>query len=151
MDKVVKILPLLLLFGGVAVASTRRSMMRPLKYWHVTSKFGNRIHPVSGNNDFHNGLDLRAPVNTKVYAPEDGEVVSVYFTTAGGHQLIIEHDNGFTTGYAHLNAYKVKVGDRVKKGQHIANTGDTGQSTGPHLHFTLRDKSRKIIDPEIYF
>lgn len=115
----------------------------------ITQAFGPRKHPVTGEPDNHNGIDLAAPIGTPVLAPAAGRVKSIYSNTAGGKQLIVEH-NGFTTGYAHLSAYSVTVGQTVAAGQVIAKSGNTGNTTGPHLHFTLRDGKGLLTDPAKY-
>lgn len=127
-----------------------RKMIAPLK-GKITSKFGNRIHPVTGVVTFHNGVDIKAPEGTHVVCPADGKVIQLNTTTAGGKQLIIQHTNGYKTGYAHLLDWRVNKGDRVTQGQLIALSGNTGQSTGAHLHFTVENAQGEKIDPEILF
>jgi murein DD-endopeptidase MepM/ murein hydrolase activator NlpD len=117
----------------------------------ITSPFGYRTHPVSGESDvFHNGIDLRAAEGDPIYAPADGVVTSEYSNDAGGNQLLIKHSNGFTSGYAHLSAYLVTEGETVRKGQVIAYAGATGTVTAAHLHFTLKDQSGSYLDPSTY-
>jgi len=116
----------------------------------ITSKYGNRIHPVTGAQQLHNGDDFKAAVGDPITAPANGAIKSVYSNTAGGNQLILAHPNGFTSGYAHLSAYNAKVGQQVKRGQVIAYAGATGQVTGPHLHFTLRNAQGNLVDPAQY-
>jgi murein DD-endopeptidase MepM/ murein hydrolase activator NlpD len=117
----------------------------------ITSKFGNRIHPITLLAQFHNGTDIAASEGTKIVAPSDGTVVDISTQTAGGNQLIIQHTDNTRTGYAHLKGYAVKKeGERVKKGQTIAYVGKTGQVTGAHLHFTYTVGGTKV-DPEKYF
>jgi murein DD-endopeptidase MepM/ murein hydrolase activator NlpD len=127
-----------------------RTMIMPVN-GPITSPFGARIHPISGEPDFHNGIDIKAATGDKIIAPANGVVKSQYFNDAGGNQMLIEHDNGYTTGYAHLSKYLVKQGDRVKKGQAVAEVGNTGNSTGSHLHLTLKDSSGTIINPINHF
>ena len=117
----------------------------------ITSGFGLRVNPTNGETgEFHNGIDLRAAKGDPIYAPADGTVSSVYSNTAGGNQLIIQHSGGFKSGYAHLSAYNVGEGQRVKKGQIIAYSGDTGNVTAAHLHFTLHDPLGAYLDPAKY-
>lgn len=99
----------------------------------ITSKFGTRKHPISGAQKFHNGLDIAVPIGTDVISPLDGTVKSKYFNSVGGNQLVISHET-YQTGYAHLDSSLVNVGDKVKQGQIVAKSGNTGGSTGPHLH-----------------
>lgn len=112
----------------------------PLQNIYVTSPFGGTRN--------HNGTDYRASVGTPVLAPADGKVQSIYDTERGGKQLVLLHDNGYKTGYAHLNSYNVNFGERVKQGEQIALTGNTGIGTGPHLHFTVTDPAGNKLDPE---
>lgn len=116
----------------------------------ITSKFGNRIHPITGATSFHNGIDIAAPIGTPVHSPYSGVVKSVYSNNTGGIQMIVDHDNGFRTGYAHLSEAIKRPGQRVKQGEIIAKTGNTGASTGPHLHLTLR-KNGTLVNPEEFF
>lgn len=116
----------------------------------ITSAFGNRVAPTAGASTPHTGIDIAAPVGTPVKCPANGTVTNVYTNGSGGNQLIIQHDNGLTTGYAHLSRYGVKSGDRVINGQIIAYTGNTGLTTGPHLHFTVKDKTGQFVDPLTY-
>jgi murein DD-endopeptidase MepM/ murein hydrolase activator NlpD len=114
----------------------------PLKKTVVTEHFGMRKkHPVTGKRKFHKGIDLRAKRNTPIYATADGIVMATKKArqTGGlGKALIVVHNYGFKTYYGHLNKFAVKKGDYVKKGQLIAYSGNTGRSTGPHLHYEVR-------------
>lgn len=124
-------------------------MKYPVK-GRITSKFGARPHPVTKEPDFHNGIDIAVSLNTQVIAPANGKVVNIYENAQGGKQLILEHSDGIRTGYAHLSSYNVVRGQNIKAGQIVALTGNTGQSTGPHLHLTVTVKGKKV-DPEKYF
>lgn len=96
----------------------------------------------------HNGIDLHASPGTVIVSPADGVVKNVYYADEGGNQLIIAHDNGYGTGYAHLTQSLVNIGDRVSQGQQIALSGNTGTATtGAHLHFVLTDRSGTAINP----
>ena len=126
-------------------------LVHPLKNTDVkiTSPFGMRKHPVTGVYKLHNGMDLRAKENTNVYSPAKGTISGILTTSGGGKQVTVKHDNGLRTGYAHLNKILVKKGQRVNAGQRIALSGNTGASTGPHLHFTVKNlKTGEYIDPE---
>lgn len=117
----------------------------------VTSKYGNRVHPVTKQADrFHNGIDIGAPIGAKIVSPADGKVTGVYETAFGGHTLIIEHDNGFESRMCHLNEILVLVGEKVKQGQHVAFSGNTGRSSGPHLHYGMRNEKKEYVNPEDY-
>jgi murein DD-endopeptidase MepM/ murein hydrolase activator NlpD len=121
----------------------------PLEYKGKTSNFGYRQHPVKGNRAFHSGLDLRAKTGTPVYATADGVIEwAAYHKSSGlGNLVIINHNFGFTTYFGHLDRFAVKMGDFVRKGDLIAYSGNTGLSSGPHLHYEVRHLQRRL-DPE---
>ncbi|WP_086296081.1 M23 family metallopeptidase [Campylobacter devanensis] len=115
----------------------------------VTASFGWRIHPVLGHKHLHQGIDLRAPIGTPVYAPADGVVQVAGFNVVGGYGylVVLEHNFGFKTRFAHLSRKDVvKEGQFVKKGDLIGYSGNTGISTGPHLHYEIRFVQRPL-DP----
>ena len=117
----------------------------------ITSKFGKRKAPIAGASTYHNGVDIAVPAGTQVKAPWDGTVLSTYSNAAGGNQMIVKHPNGYRTGYAHLSAFAAAKGQAVKQGDTICLSGNTGRSTGPHLHFTLTDPHGQKVDPETVF
>lgn len=132
-----------------------RSMQEPVEPIKgiITSHFGKRPAPIAGASTIHNGVDISAHEGTRVVSPWDGVCYDVYNDTkyGGGKTMLIRHNNGYRTGYCHLSRYLVKKGDTVKRGQAICLTGNTGHSTGPHLHFTLTDPSQAKINPETMF
>lgn len=117
----------------------------------ITSPFGDRINPVTKVKQFHNGVDLAVSVGTPIICPMDGKVERIFSNDIGGSQLIVKHDNGLRTGYAHLSGCPLHIGAKVKTGDIIAYTGNTGRSTGPHLHFTLTDVKGNKVNPVDYF
>ena len=112
----------------------------PVKFKGISSKFGWRKHPILHKKEFHTGIDLRASINTPVYATANGIVeFAKYHKRSGyGKLLIIDHNFGFKTLFGHLNKIVVKNGDFVRKGDIVAYTGNTGLSNGPHLHYEVR-------------
>ena len=112
----------------------------PVTMGYFSSNYGYRIDPITGRNSFHTGVDLIAPTGTPVVAAAGGVVATVGFVPEYGNIVEIDHDNGLTTRYAHLSRSQVKIGDVVMKGQSIAHVGMTGRTTGPHLHFEVREK-----------
>jgi len=109
----------------------------PVRGW-VTSPFGNRTSPFSGILKFHEGIDVAAQTGTPVMAPADGVVVKAGFSTGYGNMVEISHGYGIKTVFGHNSRLNVKAGQRVKRGEVISYVGDTGSSTGPHLHYEVR-------------
>ncbi len=108
----------------------------------ITSPYGMRKDPFSGKNEMHYGIDYRASVGTPVYASQYGVVSEVSESTDGyGKLVVITHKDNYKTYYGHLNSIDVKEKQLVQTGQKIAETGNTGRSTGPHLHFEIRYKN----------
>ncbi|NTX00534.1 MULTISPECIES: M23 family metallopeptidase [Myxococcus] len=122
-------------------ASAKKTFLKsPLKYAHVTSKFGSRFHPVLQYLKNHNGVDYGTPIGTPVWAVADGTVTQAGWAGAAGNMVVLRHANGFETQYMHLSKVGegVRVGARVSQKQVIAYSGNTGRSTGPHLHFGMK-------------
>jgi murein DD-endopeptidase MepM/ murein hydrolase activator NlpD len=115
----------------------------------VTSKFGYRVHPITGRRAMHTGIDIAAAKGSDIVSMADGVVI--FSGRKGGYGNIVEvrHANGLETRYAHNSRNLVKEGDVVTKGQVIAKLGSTGRSTGPHVHFEVR-KNGKAINPNQY-
>ncbi len=117
-------------------------------YGNITSRFGVRKHPVFGGYHFHKGIDIAVPEGTDIYPIKGGKVVHSSFDKGYGYNVIIEHENGIKTRYAHNMVNLVKVGDVVDKNTVIGKVGSTGITTGPHLHFEVL-KNDEPIDPGI--
>ncbi len=105
----------------------------------ITSKFGNRTYKIWGKwvTDYHRGIDISIPTGTPVYACADGTVEKAQWSGSYGYYVVISHGSGYTTLYAHNSSLTVKQGQRVKRGQQIAVSGSTGNSSGPHLHLEI--------------
>jgi hypothetical protein len=116
-----------------------------LKY-PISSHFGYRLDPISHLPAIHHGVDFLAPVGTPIIATADGMIIKSGQTDGYGLSLEIQHANGFKSKYAHASLLQVKVGDEVKQGQVIAFVGNSGRSTGAHLHYEIL-VSNKPIDP----
>lgn len=121
----------------------------PIQAIRISDKFGSRIHPVKKKRVMHHGIDFKANRGTPIYATADGVVeFGGYHKSSGfGKLIILQHNFGFKTYFAHLDAVKVKSGEFVSKGQLIGLSGNTGLSTGPHLHYEIRHLFTPI-DPE---
>jgi len=128
--------------------STGQTPLCPPVTGPVSSRFS---EPRTGHT--HNGTDIAVPVGTPVRTPWAGTAAGVYNDTqyGGGLTVIIKHANGWRTGYCHLSTQDVAQGAAVEAGQVIAHSGNTGHSTGPHLHFTLTNPQGQKVDPEQYF
>jgi murein DD-endopeptidase MepM/ murein hydrolase activator NlpD len=109
----------------------------PIPGW-VTSGFGFRINPFTGLNQMHEAIDISNRIGTPVIAPSDGIVSDIGSESGYGKIIILSHSFGITTRFGHLSKTCVKVGQKVKRGDKIAEVGNTGQSTGPHLHYEVR-------------
>ncbi|HEX9045750.1 MAG TPA: M23 family metallopeptidase [Verrucomicrobiae bacterium] len=105
---------------------------------HITDSFGARLDPFSGEGAFHTGVDVGADYGAAVHATADGMVMDAGQHTGYGRVVIVDHGFGLTTWYAHLSAYAVVPGTRVKRGEVIGYTGISGRSTGPHVHYEVR-------------
>jgi murein DD-endopeptidase MepM/ murein hydrolase activator NlpD len=121
--------------------SARKAFLKsPLKFAHVTSRFGMRFHPVLEYLKAHQGVDYAAAIGTPVWSVADGTVTLAGNTGAGGNTVCVRHRNGFETCYLHLSSYGagVRTGTRVAQKQVIGYSGNTGRTTGPHLHFAMK-------------
>lgn len=120
----------------------------PLDAMHVTSPFGPRENPVTGAQQNHSGVDLRAAIGTTTYAVVDAQVTAVGEDDVSGRYVVLTDKDGHRYSYAHLDAPLVSKGAQVRAGDPIALTGNTGRSTGPHLHWGVRPKQGEpFIDP----
>jgi len=118
---------------------------------HIVSGFGYRISPFHSGYEFHSGLDFHARMGTPVKATGQGKVITAGYSNGGyGLEVEIAHGFGYVTKYAHLSQLKVNVGDVVERGQVIGLTGNTGLSTGPHLHYEVIRNGAKV-NPYDYF
>lgn len=115
----------------------------------VTSPYGWRDHPIGGEYKFHHGVDIGAGMGTPIGSFAGGTVLEVGVGTVYGNYALVDHGDGFTSFYGHMDSVTVKEGQQVEVGQEIGKVGSTGQSTGPHLHFQMK-KNGKIIDPNDY-
>lgn len=134
--------------GKVSTTFTRLADFIWPAYGTISSDFGWRLHPVYGNNKFHTGIDIKVPIGTPVFASRSGKVKHAGWMTGYGNLIIIDHGD-FETYYGHLSKINVYVGLEVEKGDFIARSGNTGVSTGPHVHFEVR-KYDEPNDPVAY-
>ncbi len=139
--------------GGViplikqGIESAQIPLMEPVRGKpRISSPFGPRIHPISKKRALHKGIDLAVPTGTQIYAPADGTVVNIWYDKSCGNGLKIAHGMGYETVYCHLQSVNVTNGAKVQKNSVVALSGNTGGSTGPHLHYAIK-KDGKFINP----
>jgi murein DD-endopeptidase MepM/ murein hydrolase activator NlpD len=141
-----------LFFPGADFTPTERAFFLnsgfrfPLRQYRITSRFGIRNDPFGGDPHMHQGIDLAAPEGTEVFAVADGIVTAAGFDPVYGNYIIITHTNRWTSLYGHLQTIETVLRSQVNSGTLIGRVGTTGQSTGPHLHFELRQDGRPF-DP----
>lgn len=128
------------------LASTRSMLSQPLSRMKITSRFGIRRHPVSGRVKGHTGVDLSAPVGTPIRAAASGVVTRASYYSGYGRYIKISHTGAINTAYGHLSKIIVRSGQHVSQGQIIGYTGNTGITTGPHLHYEVI-KNGSFVNP----
>lgn len=116
-------------------------------YYRLTSQFGYRIHPITGQAHSHTGIDIPASAGTPILAAKSGQVVTSAYHYSYGNYVVIDHGNGNSTLYAHMSSRAVSEGEMVSQGQVIGYVGTTGSSTGNHLHLEVRENYIRV-DPE---
>ncbi|MEN1990237.1 M23 family metallopeptidase [Paenibacillus hubeiensis] len=117
----------------------------------ITSPFGWRTHPITGKKKLHKGTDIGVPIGTNVYAARAGKVIRAGWDSGGGGNIIgIDHGDGMVTMYMHLDSFVARLGQQVEAGELIAKSGNTGGSTGPHLHFQV-NLNGEPVNPMQYY
>lgn len=116
----------------------------PTRSRRITSAYGYRRDPYTGETTFHAGIDISGRKGDPVYAAGDGKVADTGFDGTRGRYIVIAHRNGLSSHYFHLSAVEVKPGDNVKRGERIGALGSTGRSTGPHLHFAVEADGESV-------
>jgi murein DD-endopeptidase MepM/ murein hydrolase activator NlpD len=145
----------------IALAENKEEMLASIpaiqpvaneKLKRVASGFNYRIHPIYKVRHFHTGIDFTAPRGTEVYATGDGKVHDVIMKKRGyGYHVIINHGYGYKTLYAHMSKFKVRKGEKIKRGDVIGYVGSTGTSTAPHLHYEVIKNGEKINPMNFFF
>ncbi|EJT6171943.1 murein hydrolase activator EnvC family protein [Clostridium perfringens] len=125
-------------------SNSSSGFIRPVASSSITSSYGPRVHPVTGQYKVHTGVDFAASTGTPFVAAKDGVVTAAEYHPAYGNMVIIDHGGGFSTLYAHASQLKVSVGQKVKQGQVVSLVGSTGYSTGPHAHFEIRINGQHV-------
>lgn len=137
-----------LLIPGIKISfDTYRVPFETQSWGRISSRFGYRFHPVKRVRKMHEGLDIPKPYGTPVTSARSGRVIQAGWHEGYGQLIVIRHNNGETTRYGHLSKMTVKTGAIVPRGKMIGRVGSTGISTGPHLHFEVRDKNGRPVNP----
>ena len=133
-------------YNDEAVSVQKSLLKTPVNGARISSSYGDRLHPILGFTRLHKGIDFSAPTGTPVYAAGDGVVVEMKRKGSYGRYVQIFHNGLYSTAYAHLSGYAVRMqrGSKVKQGQIIGYVGSTGRSTGPHLHYEVIEKGLRI-------
>jgi murein DD-endopeptidase MepM/ murein hydrolase activator NlpD len=113
---------------------------------NITSRYGKRKDPLNKKSAFHSGIDIRGEKGDKIFATGDGIVKKAFRNGGHGNYVMIDHGNGYTTSFSHMKKFVVRKGDRIERGQLIGHVGNTGRSTGPHLHYEIA-LDKKTINP----
>jgi murein DD-endopeptidase MepM/ murein hydrolase activator NlpD len=130
-------------------SSSAANLTMPLEGAKTTSGYGWRNDPLGAGRKFHAGVDLRAAYGTEVPAAAAGEVTFAGDQTGYGTTVVIRHGDGFETRYAHLSSMDVQAGDQIQAGQSVGRVGNSGRSTGPHLHFEVRRNGQQVDPAEV--
>ena len=117
----------------------------------MASGYGYRIHPIYQTRIFHEGMDFSCDIGTPVYATADGVVKKARWEKGYGYLITIDHGYGYETRYAHLKSFNVKPGQKVIRGETIALSGNSGRSSGPHVHYEVLQKGRPVNPANYYF
>ena len=138
------------LFVELPLAISNTGFIFPITHPRLSSNYGWRKHPISGQHKKHRGIDLAAPKDARVVAVRAGTVVFSSYHGGYGNLITLEHDDGYASLYGHLNSMEVKIGEKVKAGQLIGRVGSTGNSTGPHLHFEWRRNGEALNPLDVF-
>ncbi|MDA3939384.1 MAG: M23 family metallopeptidase [Spirochaetia bacterium] len=120
----------------------------PLPTGIISSHFGARVNPITGNSNYHNGIDIAAPEGTEIMAARSGTIQTIDYNDICGNFISIKHENNYKTLYCHLKNVLVQLNQQVQSGMIIGTVGSTGMTTGPHLHFEIRN-SGSPRDPSL--
>lgn len=135
--------------ASVKSTSVKSEYILPLN-GHVTSPYGERVNPITNEKDFHRGVDIGANEGEDIKSIAQGVVIEVASDEKSGNYLLVDHQNGIVSLYAHCSKINVNKGDNVQQGQVIANVGHTGEATGPHLHLGIKRSGLYINPTEIF-
>lgn len=113
----------------------------------ISSNYGWRVHPISKEKKFHDGVDIAVPTGTGIYSPVSGTVTRSYYSDSGGNMITIQTETGWNITFMHMDSRSVSAGQHIEQGQYMGASGNTGNSTGPHLHLQVHDSEDQPINP----
>lgn len=113
----------------------------------ISSNYGWRVHPISKERKFHDGIDIAVPTGTRIYSPISGTVTKSYYSDSGGNMITVQTESGWTATFMHMDSRSVSAGQSIQQGQYMGASGNTGNSTGPHLHLQVHDAEDQPINP----
>lgn len=113
----------------------------------ISSNYGWRVHPITGKRTFHDGVDIAVPVGTALYSAVKGTVTRSFYSDSGGNMITIENESGWRITFMHMDSRTVSAGQRIEQGQLAGYSGNTGNSTGPHLHIQIHDADDQPVNP----
>ncbi len=113
----------------------------------ISSAFGERVHPITGKKTFHDGVDIAIPTGTRLYSAVTGKVKEAYYSDSAGNMVTVQTESGWEVTYMHMDSLSVSAGQTVFRGQPVGFSGNTGNSTGPHLHIRVHDAEGRKINP----
>jgi len=125
--------------------------IRPVAGGFLNSSFGYRQDPIDAVRRFHQGQDFSVPTGTPIFAPADGVVKRAYYIGGFGNHIKLDHSSGYSTTFAHLSKIFVRHGQKVKRGDVIGETGNTGRSTAPHLHYEVHYRGTPKNPADFFF
>lgn len=132
------------------ISKTENEIVFPVENGFISSSFGERINPITNNKEIHKGIDIAVPIGTAVISFSDGIVYKIGNDDIYGKYIVIKHSDNVFTKYCHLLSCNVKENDMVETGDRIGKAGNSGWSTGSHLHFEII-RNNKNIDPMKFF
>ena len=113
----------------------------------ISSNFGERVHPITKERKFHNGVDIAVPTGTALYSAVNGTVIDSHYSTSAGNMITIQTETGWKVTFMHMDSRVISQGEKVKQGQLVGYSGNTGNSTGPHLHLEVKNAEGEYVNP----
>ena len=138
-------------YGRYCYSGNGQQVMHPVMQldWtnKVTSKFGSRLHPIRKERAMHNGIDIGVPTGTQLYSAVTGTVTRAAYSDSAGYYVTVTDYNGYKVTFMHMSSYAVAEGQQIRAGEFVGLSGNTGASTGPHLHLAIQDENGNYLNP----